>query len=128
MSVQHHSPPAPTAARLLGLLVFVAGVGLLFFVFLAAKSLFDAPPPAIPTPSPAAATGTNSAAPSAVAEIGVAFSQLLRRILLLLLMCIAGSVIASKGIQLFFAAQGSPEPAPTAQKKAPASPTKPDAP
>lgn len=76
---------------------------MLLFVFFAAKSLFDAPPPPVPTPPPATGTG-DAAAPSALADLGVAFGHLLQRILLLLLMCVAGSVIASKGIQLFFAA------------------------
>lgn len=96
----HNNFPAPaTTARLIGIVIFLAGVGMLLFVFFAAKSLFDAPPPSVPAPAPG-----DAAAPGAMAGIGAAFAHLLQRILLLLLMCIAGSVIASKGIQLFFAA------------------------
>jgi len=107
MPAAPHNPSlAPTtAARLIGLLIFLAGVGMLLFVFFTAKTLFDAPPPPVPTPAPTGTAG--AAAPSALADLGVAFGRLLQRILILLLMCVAASVIASKGIQLFFAA-GTP--------------------
>jgi hypothetical protein len=91
-----------TPARVTGIVVFLVGVALLGFVFVTANRLFDAPPPAVPPmPPPGAPPG----APSPALEIGKSFSQLLRQILLLLLMSVAGSVIASKGIQLFFAAR-----------------------
>jgi hypothetical protein len=97
MSTQHD-----TAARITGLLVFLAGIGLLAFVFISAHTLFNAPAPAAP---PATGGAAGGGAPSAAVEIGRSFSQLGRQILVLLLMCIAGSVIASKGIQLYFAAR-----------------------
>ena len=112
MSNQHDTP-----ARITGLLVFLAVIGLLVFVFVAAHTLFNTPAPAVPTtPAPSAGAAT----PSVGVEIGRSFGQLGRQILLLLLMCIAGSVIASKGIQLFFAArpiggaQGTNDKAPAA--------------
>lgn len=105
MSAQHDIP-----ARIAGLLVFLFGVALLVFVFIAANSLFNAPAPVVPPPPPPGATATG---PSAAAEIGKSFSQLFRQILLLLLMCVAGSVIASKGIQLYFAARPASAPGAT---------------
>ena len=100
MSNQHDTP-----ARITGLLVFLAGVGLLVFVFLTANTLFNAPAPPAPAPAPVATGEQGGNAASAGVEIGRSFSQLLQKILLLLLMCVAGSVIASKGIQLYFAAR-----------------------
>ena len=102
--------PAPsvsqaTLARIVGLLVFLGGIGLLIFVFAAANTLLNAPPPTVAAPTTA---GTNANAPSAAIELGRGFSLLLQKILLLLLMCVAGSLIASKGIQLFFAAGAVP--------------------
>jgi len=88
--------------RIVGLLVFLAGVGLLVWVFVMANRLFHAPAPPLPAaPSPNAA----NPGPSPFLAIGAGFSDLLRRLLLLLLMSVAGSVIASKGIQLYFAAR-----------------------
>jgi len=113
-AAQHDTP-----ARIVGLLVFFAGVGLLVWVFVAANDLFHTPPPPVPAPpvSPATAAAGGAAAntgPSPFVAIGASFGVLVRQILLLLLMSVAGSVIASKGIQLYFAARPVPGTAPVA--------------
>lgn len=117
---QHHDLPG----RVLGLAVFLTGIVLLAVVFLSARGLFNEPLPPLPAaPSPAAAAAASgtpaTSGPSPAIEIGRTFAHFLQRVVLLLLMCIAGSVTASKGIQLFFASR-TLSPAPPA-------PTKPDA-
>lgn len=101
-----NTPAASTThdwpVRIVGLLVFLAGVGILVWVFLEANRLFHAPAPPLPAAPPANAANPG---PSPFIAIGASFSDLLRRLLLLLLMSVAGSVIASKGVQLYFAAR-----------------------
>ncbi len=96
--------------RIVGLLVFLAGVGVLVWVFVMANRLFNAPAPPLPAAPPANAANPG---PSPFLAIGASFSDLLRRLLLLLLMSVAGSVIASKGVQLYFAARPLTVPADT---------------
>lgn len=103
---RHHRPSADNvAARLLGIAVFLGGVALLVYVFKSADLLFHQAPPTVP---PAAAlqasAGSSAAAPSAALQIGQSLTDYLKKLLTLLLMCVAGSLIASKGIQLFFSA------------------------
>ncbi len=43
MSAQHPSASQANVARIVGLLVFLGGIGLLIFVFSAANTLFNAP-------------------------------------------------------------------------------------
>lgn len=97
----------------LGILIFLAGVALVGYVFVTARVLFDAPAPPLPAlpapPSPTAGAAAQTAANGAVSTaatgaalaIGQSFTQYLQRLLALLLMCIAGSVIGSLGIGLF---------------------------
>ena len=84
--------------RLIGLLVFGVGVGLLLLVFSIAYHLFTA--------SPADAlhltiTGDPKRDPGA-AVIGSSFGYILIRILLLFLMSLAASLTAQKGVNLYF--------------------------
>ena len=113
---------ARTGGVLLGIIVFLLGIGLIGDVFVTAHTMFLAPPPVIPTTvaaTPAATANATdaaaSAAPAATAVIGATLIQFLQKLLVLFLMCIAGSLIASKGIDLFFKslASGVSAPAPT---------------
>lgn len=95
----------------LGILVFLAGVALVGYVFTSARVLFDEPPPTLPLPTPPATTGTgagqaantaaSTAATGAALALGQSFTQFLQRLLALLLMCVAGSAIGALGIHLF---------------------------
>lgn len=87
----------------------MAGVGILVWVFVMANRLFNTPAPPLPAAPPANAANPGS---SPFLAIGASFGDLLRRLLLLLLMSVAGSVIASKGVQLYFAARPLTIPAP----------------
>lgn len=91
-------------AKIIGIAVFALGIGLLLLVFRTAHELFTA--------TPAAAlglhlTGNPKTDPTAMA-IGQSFGFLLVKILLLFLMALSGSLIAQKGINLFYSAVGHP--------------------
>ena len=96
---------ADAPGRLLALLVFLAGVGILVFVFVTALHLFQSPVPGL------APLQTPGAPPPPAANIGTALADFARRLLLLLVMTMAGSIIASKGAHLYFATLYPPEPA-----------------
>ena len=91
--------------RIVGMLVFLLGVVSLLFVFFWAYKLFNA--------SPVQALGLNFTGDPKrdppLQKIGVQFAWLLIKFLALFIMSIAGSLIANKGINLYFSAlQGSP--------------------
>lgn len=97
--------PDNVTARILGILVFLAGVALIVYVFWSANLLFHQPPPSVsPTAATTAASGNAAVAPSEAMDIGRSLADYLKRLLTLLIMCIAGSVIASRGVHLFFSA------------------------
>lgn len=114
----HPGNAARTSGAILGILVFLVGIALLGYVFMTARDLFDAPPPALPpatapTPAPAgAASAATPAAQSAALVLGQSLTQFAQRLLVLLVMCVAGSVISSKGIELFFKALAAASPPP----------------
>ena len=87
---------ADLSCRLVALLVFLLGIGMLVFVFVAALHLFQSPVPGLePLQTP-------GAAPPAAASIGISLAGFVRELLLLGVMTLAGSVLASKGIHLYF--------------------------
>jgi hypothetical protein len=89
-------PQADLPGRLLALLVFLAGVGILIFVFVTALHLFQSPVPGLePLQKP-------GAPPPAASNIGTALVDFARRLLLLMIMTLAGSLLASRGAHLYF--------------------------
>ena len=100
------TPPAPAPAahrsgRTVALCVFALGVVLLTIVFALAYQLFRAPVAGL------GLTATPGASPPAAA-IGGALTVFVRQMVLLLLMTVAGSVMASKGIALYFSCAHKP--------------------
>ncbi|MBB6050916.1 hypothetical protein [Armatimonas rosea] len=94
------------ATRLLALVVILLGLALVGYVFFQAKALFEAPtptlPPAPPTPKPlpGATPAPDNAVGTRALEAGWRLADLLgRRLLSLLVMCVAGSLIAALGIR-----------------------------
>lgn len=85
---------------LVGIIVFLGGVGLLLLTFKQASELFLAPPSQALGLKEGAAIDMNSAGQSVV--------TLVFRVSMLLLMCIVGSVISNRGIRLYQAAIGEP--------------------
>ena len=95
-------------ARLLGALAFLAGIYLLYVVYQSATHLFLQPAPPLPTPAPTptplpgASPAPSSDAAGAAVFIGKDLADYVKRLLALLLMCIAGALIASLGIKAIF--------------------------
>jgi len=77
--------------RLLGIAVFLLGVGVLWIVFREAHELFTAPLPSAEKSMPR------------LGQIGI---DILKKLGLLVIMTLAGSLIANKGVQMYFAALG----------------------
>ena len=100
---------ADLSCRLVALLVFLVGIGMLIFVFVSALHLFQSPVPGLePLQTP-------GAPPPAAANIGVSLAGFARELLLLGVMTLAGSLLASRGAHLYFSAIHSPaEPPPSA--------------
>jgi len=89
-------PPHDLPGRLVALLVFLIGVAMLVFVFVTALHLFQSPVPGLDLPIQA---GT---APRPAVNIGAAMAVFTRSLLLLGVMTLAGSLLASKGAHLYF--------------------------
>jgi hypothetical protein len=85
-------------ARAMGFLVFLLGVGIIMAVLWLAVRMWQSP-----TLGLAAARVPGASA----ADIGVGFGVLLVRIALLFLGSISGSLIANKGIRLYFTGTGA---------------------
>ncbi len=93
---------ADLSCRLVALLVFLLGIGMLIFVFVSALHLFQSPVPGLET------LQTPGAAPPAAANIGISLAGFTRELLLLGVMTLAGSLLASKGAHLYFSSIHSP--------------------
>ena len=97
MSVTPRSAsPTDLSCRLVALLVFLLGISMLVFVFVSALHLFQSPVSGLePLQTP-------GAVPPAAANIGVSLAGFARELLLLGVMTLAGSLLASKGAHLYF--------------------------
>lgn len=86
-------------SRILGVIVFLAGIALLVYVFKSAHVMF------ISNNMGLSLTPVKGAQPGAMTTaLGESAIKLFVRIVLLLLMSVVASLIASKGISLYFAA------------------------
>ena len=84
--------------RLIGMVVFFVGIGLLLLVFKIAYGLFTASPA---TALGITITGDPKRDPAAML-IGQSFGWLMVKILLLFLMSVVASLTAQKGVNLYF--------------------------
>jgi len=100
-----HTHRPDLSARILAFAVFLLGIGLLCLVFGQAWALFHAPVAQLPLP-----IAPGAPAPPA-ANIGLALAGFARQLLLLIVMTVAGSLVAGKGIQLYFSAHSHVSPA-----------------
>ena len=90
------------SCRLVALLVFLLGIGILVFVFVTALHLFQSPVPGLePLQTP-------GAPPPAAANIGISLAGFARDLLLLGVMTLAGSLLANKGAHLYFSSVQQP--------------------
>lgn len=91
--------------QVIGMLVFLLGVGLLIAVFFWAFKLFGAKPDEV---LDLTFTGDPKKDPT-VAVIGSRFGWLLMKIAFLFIMSLAGSMVSQRGINLYFSAiHGTP--------------------
>ncbi|MGQ9486784.1 MAG: hypothetical protein ACUVTY_06115 [Armatimonadota bacterium] len=77
--------------RLLGIAVFLLGVAVLWIVFREAHQMFTAPLPS---------------AEKSLPRLGQVGIDVLKKLGLLIVMTLTGSLIANKGVQMYFAALG----------------------
>lgn len=90
-------------ARILGIVVFLGGVGLLAFVFSTAYGWFTSPSAGVQM-----APATGSTTPTS--QLGASVLRLLVRLGLLLIMTIIGALLAGRGAHLYFAASNAHTP------------------
>src|SRR5687767_14921357 len=94
---------ARVSGAVLGIIIFLIGVALVGYVFVAANRLFTEPPPqlstvAVPPPTEVAQTAANDVAAGAttnatypaVTKVGETLTQFVKQVLVLIGMCIAG--------------------------------------
>ncbi|MEP6757512.1 MAG: hypothetical protein ABJA67_18570 [Chthonomonadales bacterium] len=86
-------------AQVMGFLVFLTGVGVILTVLFLALEMFRDEKLGIKTTSGPTISAT---------DLGVGFGVLILKIALLFLGSISGSLIANKGIQLYFTGAGRP--------------------
>lgn len=89
------------SGSLLGLFVFLVGVGLLAFTFKLAFEMFSAPPQN--------ALGIQKNQPLDLGQAGQSFIGVLIKILMLVVMGLVGSMIANRGVTLFSGSRAAPE-------------------
>ena len=86
--------------RVLGIIAFLGGIGVLAVVFVFAYTFFTSQSSVLPIPSDPNAP----AAPTS--QLGASAVDILAKILTLIVMTIVGSIIAGKGLQMYFNATG----------------------
>ena len=90
------------AGRLLGILVFLVGIAILVVVAVLAYDLFTATTSSLQVKP--------DAGPDATSALGASAMRLIYQILLLIVLCIAGSLVAARGLHLYFVATGPSTP------------------
>lgn len=105
MGTNRQQPPktqrGSVSAAVLGIVVFLAGVGLLAFTFNLAYTMFSAPVEH--------AVGADGKATLDLAKAGQSLIGVLTRILMLIVMALLGSLIANRGISLFAGSRVQPK-------------------
>lgn len=92
--------------RLVAVMVFVAGIAALVFVFMTAVHLFETPVPGLGLPV------AKGAAPPTGLNIGIAMASLFAKLAILALLVLIASLIASKGVHLYLGAASAHHPNP----------------
>lgn len=100
MTKEEQRPHSQVAGISIGLVVFFVGVGLLIFVFSLASKMFGDT-----TLITGAATHVAAASKNAVPDLTSVATAAGARIIALFIMLLSGSLVASKGIQLYMASR-----------------------
>ncbi len=97
--------------RAVGLLMLLVGVALLVYVFMQSYGMLTHPIPGMALPSSAHGTGNAASAASTVdfGRLGSAAIAFLLKLAVLLIMTFVGSVIAARGVHLYYVASGAAE-------------------
>ena len=95
--LRSHNHP-DRVSQITGVVTFAAGIAMLLLVFSLAYHMFTQPVPGLNLSNPP------HGAPPPAASIGVALTSFAEKLLLLALLTLVGSLVASKGVQLLFAA------------------------
>jgi hypothetical protein len=85
-------PHTDILGRILGIVILLAGIAMLVLVFTIANHLFRTPIVGLASPSNA----------SSAATIGMALAEFVKKLLMLAVMTVVGSLIASKGVDTYF--------------------------
>lgn len=107
------SRSADPIGRIVGILVFLAGIGLLAIVFKETYSMLTNPVPELAGIIHGASIALKPGQPpppSAFPAVAAAVVAFFLKLALLFVGVIAGSIVSSKGIHLYFAAAGSVHP------------------
>ena len=102
MPRSHAHTDRPSLAA--GLIVVTLGIAMLILVFSLAYHMFTQPVPGLNLTSPP------KGVPPPAASIGLTLTSFLQKLLLLALLTLVGSLVASKGVHLLFAAARSHSP------------------
>jgi hypothetical protein len=97
------------SASVLGIVVFLVGVGMLAFTFKLAYDMFMVPPPE--------ALGIKPKQPLDLGQAGQSFVKELLKVLFLIVMGLMGSLIANRGVSLFAGSSIADKKIRTAQKE-----------
>ena len=97
--------------RAVGLLMLLVGVALLVYVFMQSYGMLTHPIPgmALPSSGHAAASSANAASTIDFGRLGSAAIAFLLKLAVLLIMTFVGSVIAARGVHLYYVASGTTE-------------------
>lgn len=82
----------------LGIIVFLAGIALLFYAFQTAAGIL--------APAPAQAMGLDNGQPADLMKTGQNFIGLLQQVVVLLVMCTVGAIVATRGVKMYGASRG----------------------
>lgn len=92
--------------KVVAILVLLVGIGALGVVFDLAVRMFQSPVPGLGLPIPPGGT------PPSATTIGIALASLLGKLVILTIMVLVGSLIASKGVHLYVGAATAHHPHP----------------
>ena len=97
--------------RAVGLLMLLVGVALLVYVFMQSYGMLTHPIPGMALPSSAHGAGNaaNTASTVDFGRLGSAAIAFLLKLAVLLIMTFVGSVIAARGVHLYYVASGAAE-------------------
>lgn len=93
--------PRDVVGSILGILVFLGGIALLVFTFKTAWEMFSVPPHEALNLKPGQPINVNNVGPTLIGQV--------MRVILLLVMAVVGSLVANRGVHLYYSGRGHKE-------------------